>query len=377
MTKKMFRSSVLPLSLCATSVALGQTGYTPAQAGSADTFTPVLLEPKAVDLNHISMGFQLGFNLKTSFKHIGKFGAGSNPGSTNGISDHFYDDGYNLVDSTGNSHFNGTGFTQGTWNWGYGSLANQVHNNGDVDGTIDMHSTSSAGGSSNGRAADPQPGFMLTFGRELFRDDKDRWRTGVEWSFGYTDYNIKDSRGVNAKGTQLTDTYSLFGNTVPTTDNYSQDSGGAPNHIIIGDTPTRSSSSVAVPVSGTRKFGADLFAFKLGPYFEVPLNKTFSLSLEGGVALVYVYSKFQFNEEVATPGGLLNVQGSGVHDGIQVGGYVGAKLSAALSEKMTLFLGVQFQDAGSYVHRNHLTGESAVLDLSQSAFFTSGVGYSF
>lgn len=377
MTKKTLRSSVLPLSLCATSVAFGQAAYTPAPAGSADTFTPVLLEPKAVDLNHISMGFQLGFNLKTSFKHIGKFGAGSNPGSTNGISDHFYDDGYNLVDSTGNSHFNGTGFTQGTWNWGYGNLANQVHNNGDVNGTIDMHSTSSAGGSSNGRAADPQPGFMLTFGRELFRDDKDRWRTGVEWSFGYTDYTIEDSRAVNAKGTQLTDTYSLFGNTVPTSDNYSQDSGGAPNHIIIGDTMTRSSSAVAIPVSGTRKFGADLFAFKLGPYFEVPLNKTFSLSLEGGVALVYVYSKFQFNEEVATPSGLLNVRGSGVHDAIQVGGYVGAKLSAALSEKVTLFLGVQFQDAGSYVHRNHLTGESAVLDLSQSAFFTSGVGYSF
>ena len=144
MTKKLFRSSVLPLSMCATSVALGQAAYTPAAAGSADTFTPVLLEPKAVDVNHISMGFQLGFNVKTSFKHIGKFGAGSNPGSTNALSDHFYDDGYNLVDSTGNSHFNGTGFTQGTWNWGYGSLANQVHNNGDVNGTIDMHSTSSA-----------------------------------------------------------------------------------------------------------------------------------------------------------------------------------------------------------------------------------------
>jgi hypothetical protein len=376
MTTRMLRYSVLPLSLCATSAVLGQATYTPAPSGSADTFTPVVLEPKPLALNHVSMGFQLGFNLKTSFKHIGKFGAGSNPGSTNGLSNHFYDDGYNLVDSTGNQHFNGTGNLQGTWNWGYNSF-NQVHNNGDVNGTIDMHSTSSAGGTSSGRSDDPQPGFMLTFGRELYRDDKDRWRTGLEWSFGYTDYTVDDSHPVSAKGTQLTDTYSLFGNTVPTTDNYSQGSGGDPNHIIIGDVPTRSSSTVAVPVSGTRKFGADIFAFKLGPYFEVPLNKTFSLSLEGGVALAYVYSRFQFNEVVSTPGGLLNVKGNGVHDGILVGGYLGAKISAALNDQWTLFAGAQFQDVGSYVHRNHLTGESAVLDLSQSVFFTSGIGYSF
>jgi hypothetical protein len=377
MTTKLLRYSIVPLSLCATSVALGQGAYNPAPYGAADSFTPIPLEPRPTALNHISLGFQSGLNLKTSFKHIGKFGAGTNPGSTNGISNHFYDDGYNLVDSTGNQHFNGTGFTEGTWNWGYNNFANQVHGNGDVNGTVDMHSTSSAGGTSSGGSDDPQLGFMLTFGRELFRDEKDRWRAGLEGAFGYTDYNVKDSHSVNARGTQLTDTYSLFGNTVPSSDNYSQDNGGAPNHIIIGDTPTRNTSAMAVPVSGTRKFGADIFALKLGPYFEVPLNKTFSFSLEGGASLVYVYSKFQFNETVATPGGLLNLKGSGTHDGIQIGGYFGAKISAALNDQWSLFAGAQWQDVGSYVHRDHKTGESAVLNLSQSVFFTSGVGYSF
>jgi hypothetical protein len=377
MTIKMLRYSVVPLSLCATSAALGQTTYNPAPAGSADAFTPILLEPSSTARNHISIGFQSSFNLKTSFKHIGKFGAGTNPGSTNGISNHFYDDGYNLVDSTGNQHFNGTGFTEGTWNWGYNNMANQVHGNGDVNGTVDMHSTSSAGGTSAGRSDDPQSGLMLTFGRELFRDEKDRWRTGMELAFGYTAYGVKDSHDVNAKGTQLTDSYSLFGNTVPSSDNYSQDSGGDPNHIIIGDTPTRTASAMGVPVSGTRKFDADVFALKLGPYFEVPLNKTFSVSLEGGASLVYVHSRFQFNETVAAPGGLLNVKGSSGHDGIQIGGYFGAKISAALNDRWSLFAGAQWQDVGSYVHRDHKTGESAVLNLSESVFFTSGVGYSF
>jgi hypothetical protein len=48
-----------------------------------------------------------------------------------------------------------------------------------------------------------------------------------------------------------------------------------------------------------------------------------------------------------------------------------------LSDKVSLFAGAQWLDAGSYVHRNHSTGESAVLDLSQSVFFSTGIGYSF
>jgi hypothetical protein len=368
--------------LCATSVAFGQSGLPPAASGEPDSFTPVLLEPKPVSLNHVSMGFQLGFNIKTSFKHIGRFAPANNPGSTNGLSNHFYDDGYNLFDSSQNSHFAGNDqngnpiYKEGTWFFGYNN-ASQLHGNGTPDGTLDLHSTSSAGGTSADRSNDPRPGFVLTFGRELFRDEKDRWRTGLDWSFGYTDYVIEDSHPVNAKATQLTDSYSLFGDNLVDSSGYSQDSGGAPNHSIIGDVPTRSLSTTVAPVSGTRKFGADIFAFRLGPYFEVPLNKTFSFSLEGGAALVYVYSRFQFNEEVATPGGLLNVKGNGAHDGIQIGGYLGGKISAALSDKVSLFAGAQWMDAGNYVHRNRATGESAVLDLTQSVFFSTGIGYSF
>ena len=374
----MFKNSVFRLSVCATSVALGQTATTPPAAAPEDPpFAPIVLEPKVVSLNRVSIAFQSGFNLKTSFKNIGRFGAAANPGSTNGLSNHFYDDGYNLVDSANNQHFNGTGFTQGTWNWGFNNFASQVHGNGDLDGTIDMHSTSSAGGTSSGHDDNVQPGFMLTFSRELFRNEKDTWRTGLEWSFGYTDYSADDSSPVNAKATQLTDSYSTFGNTLPNSASYSQNLGGDPNHIIIGDTMARSFSSTTVPVSGTRKFDANLFAFKMGPYFEVPLNKTFSFSLEGGAELVYVYSRFQFNEEVVTPSGLLNVKGNNTDDGVQLGGYLGAKVSAALNDKWSLFAGAEWQDVGSYIHHNHATGESAVLDLSQAAFFTFGVGYSF
>jgi hypothetical protein len=51
--------------------------------------------------------------------------------------------------------------------------------------------------------------------------------------------------------------------------------------------------------------------------------------------------------------------------------------SAAKTFSFSLEGGAEWQDVGSYVHRNHATRESAVLDLSQAAFFTFGVGYSF
>src|SRR3954467_6449277 len=140
MTTKLIKYSVLPLSLCATSMAFGQA-TTPVTSPAADaTIAPVTLEPKSDSPNRVSIGFQLGFNLNAKFKHVGRFPAGTNPGSTNGLSNHFYDDGYNLVDSAGNQHFNGVGTTQGTWNWGFtgngtpdaNGNGNQVHNNGDV-----------------------------------------------------------------------------------------------------------------------------------------------------------------------------------------------------------------------------------------------------
>ncbi len=366
----------MPLSLCATSVALGQNAITPLLSPPDDATAPVALEPKEQHLNFVTLGYQLGFNIRSSFKNIGRFGPATNPGSTNGLSNHSYDDGYNLVDSsgTGNEHPNGTGGNvEGTWNWGFGSGA--TVNNG--NGTISMHSLSSPGGTSNDRSDDPQPGFMLTFGRQLFKDDRDRWRAGLETSFGFTDYAVKDNRSIGAPGNELTDTYSLMGTVLPSSSSYSQNFTGDPNHIIIGDTPSRSITRTVIPVSGERDFEANLFAFKLGPYFEVPLNRTFSFSLEGGVAMVYVWSNFRFDEEVMNSGGLTEFKGNSYNRDIEFGGYAGAKISATISEQWSLFAGAQWQDVGTYEHRDRGTGETAVLDLSNSIFFTAGIGYSF
>ena len=50
-----------------------------------------------------------------------------------------------------------------------------------------------------------------------------------------------------------------------------------PGNPVIGATPLSSTSaSVAGTVNGTRRFDADLYEFRLGPYIELPLGTNWS-----------------------------------------------------------------------------------------------------
>jgi hypothetical protein len=323
----------------------------------------------------MKFSLQTSLNMMTRFKNVGAFQPGTNPGSTNGLSDHFYDDGYNRVDSTGNQHFNGVDFTQGTWFWGFNSFS-QVQNNGAENGTLDLHSVSGKGGAAPDHDEAVNFGFEMTYSRELFR--KERWSAGMASAFNYTHVDRHESTTVNGSVTRLTDSYSLFGSTVPTQDNYGQDAQGNPNHTIISDVPTRSFSTESVTVTGRRSFEAHVFGLKLGPYVEYALSPKVSVSLEGGFAMVYVGSDFQYNETLNAPDrGLVNLVGRGAHDGVLVGGYIGANITYAINEQWKMFAGAQWQDVGTYTHRAGVSREAAVLDLSNTTFVNVGFGYTF
>jgi hypothetical protein len=346
------------------------------QAQDQSPIKPISLEPAPEpSRNRISVGYQMGFNLNARFKNIGAFTSPNNPGpATNGV-DHFYDDGFNRVDATGNNHgVDADGdHNQTTWFWGYQDSSQHV------DNTIQMHTSSSRGATSRDNNEDPQPGFNITYSRELYRDEG--WRFGVDTAFGYTDLNIKDSHPHTAMVTRLTDTYAIpqldGGYFVPDPP-YSGDSTNAGR--IISDTPSRSiTSNPDQSITGTREFGADLFGFKLGPYVEIPVNKTVSVSFNGGLAMVYAYSSFRYNEFVQRAGSdvVTNLRGQGNKDGLLFGAYIGGNVAVALNPQWSAIAGAQWQNVGTYTHVAHKTGEKAVLDLSQTIFLTVGLGYSF
>src|SRR5882672_8017098 len=90
----------------------GAAGH--AQAPAEDTIpvpVPQLLKVSSPKLYHVSLNYSMGLNIKATFQDVRAFSA-SNPGAATGGVNHHYDDGYNLVDVTGNNH----GGVQGTWN---------------------------------------------------------------------------------------------------------------------------------------------------------------------------------------------------------------------------------------------------------------------
>lgn len=338
-----------------------------AQAPADDTIPipRLLLTPVPPRLSSVSLSYTLGLNVRTRFRNLGGVSApGTAVGPAARGTNHYYNDGYNLVDDTGNLH----GTIPGTWHWGYQN-ASQIQ--GD---SVAMHSSSvAAGANSTDNKAGLQHGFELGLRRELGRHE--HWRWGVAGAFGFTDVSVHDDHPVAGNGLNITDTYSLYGNVPP----------GAPYNgtaagpgAIISDLPARTNSVIhgAALITGSRDFDAMVFAFKLGPYLEVPLSHRWSLDLRGGLAVVEVSSRFSYRETTTVFGVTEpTTSASSSASDLLLGGFAAANVSYAVSDAVSLLCGVQFQDVGQYTHR--LNGREAALDLNNSFSLFLGLAYSF
>src|SRR5207247_6409095 len=138
--------------------------------------------------SRFSLNSRIGFNIKAEFKNVG--GVRQNdPGTATGGVDHFYDDGFNRVDISGNA--NGT-----TWFWGYQEAAQLPGND-----TIVMNSSSSAAtGVIRHVSEDPQLGVELSYFRPLGEDRAYRW--GIEAAIGWLDLTFNEDRTVTGSVTR-------------------------------------------------------------------------------------------------------------------------------------------------------------------------------
>jgi hypothetical protein len=125
-----------------------------------------------------------------------------------------------------------------------------------------------------------------------------------------------------------------------------------------------------------------VFTIRLGPYCEIPLSRKFTASLNGGLTLAIAQTKFSYTETVTISDPTYNISlsspgrsGSGYQTDFMVGGYAGASLSYALSQRINLVAGVIFQAAGETI--NHQDGKQSVLDLNKSVIVSVGATYSF
>lgn len=341
-----------------------------APAAEPALLTKTETEPR----NRFSANYRMMFNVSVSFKNLGGFNALTDPGpATGGVENRRYDDGYNLVDNNNNSY----GDLQATRNWGYDNASQVVD-----DRYIVMHSSSAAATvSANDQSDDPQPGFELTYQREISRNEK--WRWGVEGAFGITWLTVNDGQPLNGDVNLLSDSFEVPADEsgfrfIPPPGHQGSDLAGP----LLGSEPTPPRSTSVIPngatITGKRSFDANLFGFRFGPYVDYALNDNVLLTLGGGLALAYVDSDFTFHETVTIADvGSQSHSDTGSHNDLLVGGYVSGNLAVALDKNKDwhLIVGAQFQHLGEYTHKEG--GKKAVLDMDGAVFVTLGLSYTF
>lgn len=348
-----FIRSILPITLIGT-----------LSASAAPWF---LQAPTEQSLNRFGGSFRMAFNVEVEFKNVGAFTAPPGRLTLDGAA-YNYDDGYVLQDSTGNLG----GLTR---YWGYDS-ASQVPG----DGTVLMSKYSSAGAAVRDDDDEFYPGGEITYSRILGGDEN--WRWGLETALNYMNLSARDSGAASASVTRQSDAYPLpplegggFVNPPPAPyqGRYELQPEGNP---VIGATPVgpTSTSTIMAAVTGSRRFEADVFGLRFGPFLEVPLGEDLFLTISGGLSLAEVRSDFKFNDTTAIVNGV-TATGSGSHQDLQVGTYAAGNMIYRLGKTWEVFGGVQYQDVGKYSHKEN--GRKAVLDLSQSLFVVVGVNVSF
>lgn len=312
----------------------------------------------------------LSFNAGARFGGIGGLPAGSNPGpATGGGLDRNYDDGYVRRDADGNA--GGV-----TWNWGYRE-AGQIPG----DDTLRLNSASSlANGTSTATQDEPAAGYQLAWLHELHRQDG--WLAGFKFAFSYADYDFRDSGPVFTTALRLTDVYSLGGIVPPGDPNQPgyQYAGTAdlPGPVIDDEPSHRETATLpgGALTTGTRQLDASLWAFKLGPWLEIPLCRRVSAQFGGGFALGLVDASFRFDESTTIAGaGAARQTGSDSEAAFLLGGYVEGQLNTHLTENLDFVFGAGLLALDSY--QENLASRPVRLDFGTSWNLQAGFSLSF
>jgi hypothetical protein len=313
-------------------------------------------------LNRFTFSSRFGYNISAKFKGFSTR-TPANPRTTPDGSPYNYDDGYVLTDVSDNAGGQ-------TWNWGY-DRDNQVSGNTILMSRSTLTSDASASKSFN---SDPSFGGELVFNRQL--GTRDNVRFGVEAAANYQNISLSDNSRFIANISRTTDAYPFSDGTTPPGAPY-QGSFNGPG-FVIGDTPVNSVTSIVpgASISDHRRYEADLWGFRLGPYVEIPLNHRLSVAASAGLAVGVLNGNAVWRQTVSLEsGGTTSNSGQGNDCDVLWGGYVEANVIYKLNEHWSAVGGAQYQNLDNYTHT--FGGRKVAIDLSKSFFVTIGVGYSF
>jgi hypothetical protein len=312
--------------------------------------------------NRIGFNMRGVFNVKASFSQLGGAPPATDIGMAVGGVDHFYDDGYNRVDSSGNAG-------DSTWFWGYDRQSQ-------ADGAGIQMSSSAA--QPTGRVEevtdDPHWGGELFYWRELGWNNSYAWGLVAGLGWQYLRFNQSATFGTDV--TRTTDTYSLFGQPPPPAPYRGQfDSSTGP---LLSDIPNRQTSLIpnGALTSGQYEFEASAYTLRLGLLFETPFTDWLDLQFGGGVLASVINGEFAFRETTVV-GDLPAPPESDSDRSTEFvgGGYAELNLSLRVAKRVYVIAGAQYQMLTDY--SQEMAGRKVELDARSSVVALLGMNYAF
>jgi hypothetical protein len=303
--------------------------------------------------------------------------------ATTAKTDRIYDDGFNRVDASGNL---GDG--------GFGPLASRTGyfgftSDGQVDlraGTLALHRTTAGEGLYRdvGDTAN-RPAWHAALRLSLSKMKPDRRDWGLEGAVDWARFRDCASGPVAANVRVLTDTYAL-GGVVPQRAPYSGRFSPLPGDQRIGDTPSRSLSSVAGTVNGTRTFDGRALVLRGGFWWELIPSKTtepqregdrWSVFLRGGLAIIRAKASFSVDEQAQAPGLQpgARITAAGSRSRSDLGYFLGARARRSFSPQWAFLAGADF--LSGYKLKTSQGDRYALLDLSRVWMLSIGLEYAW
>ena len=329
--------------------------------------------------NRLTASLRFGLNISARFRgNAGTVLPGPGAPRTTPDGDPYnYDDGYVLVDSSGN-------FGGQTWYWGYDNSA--TYPAGQIsDGvafpanTILMSSsTANPNFSSPEMEDDPHLGVEVIYNRRLGSGQDLHY--GFEVAGNFMNVSIGDNSTFSGSVTRTTDAYAYTPGTTPPAASpgspYQGTFGGG--GFLIGDAPVATATTVlpgGYTITGRREIDADLWGTRLGPYLDFPFGEKVNVWISGGLAIGFLNADVSWNETITMGTSSITSVGRGSDSDVLVGWYAGGNISYDFHEDWSVVAGVHYQDLGKY--SNNFGGRTVELNLSRSIFVSVGVSWRF
>lgn len=310
--------------------------------------------------NRFAVGARLQFNISADMKNI-PVPANAGP---------FFDDGAVADDSSLNAGGK-------TWNWSFVNTNQIVQTPGGP--ALELHGAPSPRDGTTDRLEQPlQYGFELTYGRELFYfgNKEDPMILGIEASFGGSALGLEMNNTVYGTVARSGMRFP-FGSVIPPNLPYTGSFEGpgpliTTNGIPIATTMESASATQNAKIEGT------YWGFRLGPFFELPLDRGWELQFATGISIVHADAKLTYLEGFAITG-LGGAQPQRTDSQSRAdwlfGFYAEARAQFWMTDFVALYGGVQYQILEDFTLQ--AANKEATVDFGNSIGVVLGVIYAF